>query len=172
MTDRIPERLDRAVELLDPRPGERILEIGCGPGVAATLICSRLGGEGKLVAIDRSATAIARAAKRNEEAKASGLLDLVETDLAGFAAAEGEFDAALAVNVNVFWTGPAEPELTALGGLLRPGARLLLAYETPGGSLKPRAAEALDANMRRHGFAAEAIAAPPVVGIAARAPAR
>jgi trans-aconitate methyltransferase len=35
------------------RPGERLLEIGCGSGVAAALVCARLD-DGRLLAIDRS----------------------------------------------------------------------------------------------------------------------
>jgi len=47
------ERLRLVVEQLDLRPDHRILEIGCGHGVAATLVCERLE-TGHLTAIDRS----------------------------------------------------------------------------------------------------------------------
>jgi trans-aconitate methyltransferase len=54
-----------------PDPDDQLLEIGCGPGVAVSLVCERLAG-GRIVAVDRSPTAIERAARRNAEHVASG----------------------------------------------------------------------------------------------------
>jgi len=46
-----------------------VLEVGCGPGVAVELVVERLaGGRGQVVAIDRSATAVERARRRNAAA--------------------------------------------------------------------------------------------------------
>ncbi|HST40267.1 MAG TPA: class I SAM-dependent methyltransferase [Conexibacter sp.] len=139
-----PARIVAAVALLDPRPGERILEFGCGPGVALTLVCERLGGDGEIVGIDRSATAIARAGERNAAALADGRVRLHERTLASFSAAPGSFDAAFAVNVNLFWTGPAERELAVLASLLRPGGRLHLLYDAPRGQTGDRVGEKIE----------------------------
>jgi ubiquinone/menaquinone biosynthesis C-methylase UbiE len=63
------ERLRSVVEQLDIRPADRVLEIGCGHGVAATIVCERLDG-GRLTAIDRSAKMIAGESPRARRAVA------------------------------------------------------------------------------------------------------
>jgi len=67
----VSARLQAVVEQRDIRPGDRVLEIGCGHGVAATLICERLE-SGRLTAIDRSAKMIAAAGRRNTAHVAAG----------------------------------------------------------------------------------------------------
>jgi ubiquinone/menaquinone biosynthesis C-methylase UbiE len=77
----VAERIRWAVETLSLEPSDRLLEIGGGPGVAASLVCERLD-RGRLLLIDRSATAIERTRRRNPEHLASGRLALKRVDLA------------------------------------------------------------------------------------------
>jgi cyclopropane fatty-acyl-phospholipid synthase-like methyltransferase len=60
MPQALSARLAAIVDALPLRPGLRVLEIGCGPGAAAREIARRIG-EGHVLAIDRSATAIVQA---------------------------------------------------------------------------------------------------------------
>jgi ubiquinone/menaquinone biosynthesis C-methylase UbiE len=159
----VPTRIAAAVDLLDPQPGERILEVGCGPGVAAALVADRLGDGGGLVAVDRSATAIGRA--RGRVGDHAGRVAFEQTDLAGLRGHDGAFDKAFAVNVNVFWTGSAADECTTLARVLRPGGTVLLVYETPGGTRD--VGPTVVANLDRHGFGARVVPHPAVLAIRA-----
>jgi ubiquinone/menaquinone biosynthesis C-methylase UbiE len=155
-------RLTAAVQMLALRPSDRVLEVGCGPGVAAAMVAEQLD-TGHLVAIDRSATAIARA-----EGRSPGGTTFLRTDLAGLRGYDAAFDQAFAVNVNVFWTSPADPECTTLLRVLRPGGRLLLVYEGPGAARD--VTPTVTANLARHGFTAEAVPHPAVLAISAVRP--
>jgi SAM-dependent methyltransferase len=150
-----PERISAAVEALDVRPNDRVLEIGCGRGVAAQLIAERLAG-GHLVALDRSATAIAAAAERNAAAIAHGKVRLLALSIADVDPADlGRFGKVFAVNVNLFWVGPARRELHLITQLLEPGGELLLCYDPPGAQQLDRLTTALVSHLARAGFQTE-----------------
>lgn len=127
----VPARIQWAVDLLDVGADDRILEVGCGNGVAAGVVCDALAGSGRMTAIDRSATAISRARQRNAHHVESGRLLLEHADLTGFSGSGPPFDQAFAVNVNVFWAAEATAEIERLGQVLRLGGRLILVYEAP-----------------------------------------
>ncbi|MEJ2865148.1 class I SAM-dependent methyltransferase [Actinomycetospora flava] len=123
----VPPRLAAAVDLVDPAPDARVLEVGCGRGVAAALLADRLP-RGHYTGIDRSAAAAAATLARAPAGT------VVTTALAAFRPSPGAFDLALAVNVNLFWTGPAHAELAVLATALRPGGVLHLVYGSDGGA--------------------------------------
>ena len=127
----VPDRVTFAVELLDPRPGQRLLEIGCGPGVAAALVCDRIAPTGHLLAVDRSAAAVTRTVRRNAAHLAAGRLTVLNSrlaDLDDHHLPPGGLDAAIAVDVNLFWTRRRPAELALLAGALRAGGRLHVCY--------------------------------------------
>lgn len=140
------------MDALDVRPRDRILEIGCGRGVAAALICERLT-TGTLVAIDRSEKAIAAAAERNADAVAQGKAIFATTAMEDVHPPTLDpFDKVLAVNVNLFWTKPPARELRLIAALLKPAGRLVLCYDPPGPQQRDRLADLLDRHLREAGY--------------------
>lgn len=154
----VPARISWAIELLDAGPDDHVLEIGCGPGVSVTELAARVA---SVTALERSVTALKRVRTRNEAAVADGRVVLQHGELATLTALAA-FDRALAVNVNVFWTGPATVECAALARALRPGGTLCLVYDR--GDVGSAVADAL----ARHGFAPEVLVRPDgLVGVRA-----
>lgn len=128
---RVPARLAAAVSVLSPEPEARLLEVGCGRGVAAALLVERLP-RGSYTGLDRSPVATAATAARVPACAVH------TTSLAAFRPPPASFDLALAINVNLFWTGPARAETAVLAAALVPGGVLHLVYGSDGGGA-PRA---------------------------------
>jgi ubiquinone/menaquinone biosynthesis C-methylase UbiE len=116
-------RLAAVVDQLGIRPGDRVLEIGCGHGVAATLVCERLDG-GRLTAVDRSATMIAAAERRNAAHVRSGRAEFLVRRLEDLDLGDRRFDVVFAVRVRLF---EREPERA--GALVEP-------WLAPGGEVR------------------------------------
>lgn len=60
MAPELSTRLRRVVDALPLRPGMRILEIGGAPGAAAREVAARVGPQGHVLVLDRSAAGIRR----------------------------------------------------------------------------------------------------------------
>ncbi|MBA2331174.1 MAG: methyltransferase domain-containing protein [Actinobacteria bacterium] len=123
------ERPEAVVEQLGIRPGDRVLEIGCGHGVAATLISERLG-EGKLTAIDRSAKMIDAASRRNVAHIEAGKAEFVVASLEEADLGERRFDVVFAVRVGLFDREP-ERAHALVRPWLAPGGRVLPFFDRP-----------------------------------------
>jgi ubiquinone/menaquinone biosynthesis C-methylase UbiE len=126
----VSERLERIVEDLSLRGEERVLEIGCGHGVAATLICERLE-DGRLLAIDRSAKMIAAAEERNAEHVDAGIAEFAVADLESLDPGARRFDVILAIRVGLFHREPERARAIVEPWLAERG-RLVAVYDTPG----------------------------------------
>ncbi|MES0121067.1 methyltransferase domain-containing protein [Mesorhizobium sp. C420B] len=96
MANDLSPRLLAIINALPLRPGMRVLEIGCGPGAAAREIARRIGG-GHVLAIDRSAKAIAQAGAASRAEIAAGRLSLRQVAIEDFEleADEKRFDIAV-----------------------------------------------------------------------------
>jgi SAM-dependent methyltransferase len=173
-----------AVELLGVGPSDRVLELGCGPGVALAAI-SEGATDGVAVGVDRSAVMIEQARRRNWEAVAAGrvqlscvavedLLPAEPTTASVPAPFDHEFDAVLAVNNVGFWSEPVV-RLAALRRLMRPNARIALVSQPrcPGAdaSTSQAAADELSELLRAAGYGQITVETlglhPPAVGVLA-----
>ena len=126
------ERLRSVVDQMDIRPDERVLEIGCGHGVAATLICERLE-EGHLTAIDRSAKMIQAATRRNAAYIEAGKAEFLIATLEDLDLGDRRFDKIFAVRVGLF-----HRESKRASGIverwLAPGGEVFVFYDLPSGT--------------------------------------
>ncbi len=115
---------DAAVELLRPASGERICEIGFGPG--RTL--ARLAAAGaEVIGVEVSAVMAATAARRNAGPIAAGRVSLRRGDGTDLPLPDDSLDAVLGVHTIYFWPDPGAT-LVDIARTLRPGGRLVLAF--------------------------------------------
>lgn len=125
-----PDRIASFVAAMKVRPADRVLEIGCGHGVAATLICGGLTAGGCYLAIDRSPRMLAAAAKRNDAFVQAGVARFLQASLESVDLGDERFDKVLAMRVRLFHDQPALAcELARRW--LAPGGRLFVAYDEP-----------------------------------------
>lgn len=121
------ERLRAVVERLDVQPDDRVLEIGCGHGVAATFVCERLDG-GHLTAVDRSPKMVEAAARRNAEHVRSGRAEFLVAHLEELDLGDRRFDKIFAVRVGLFHREPERARGIA-ERWLAPGGTLLTVFD-------------------------------------------
>ena len=107
MASRPSERFVWAVDTLALGPADRVLEVGCGHGVAVSLVCQRLKG-GRITAVDRSQRMIEMATRRNRAHVAEGRAVLKTTALEEADFGAERFDKVFAFNVAPFWLQPKE----------------------------------------------------------------
>ncbi len=111
-----------AMDRLDLRGGERVLDVGCGCGDSTLELADRVGATGHVRGVDISAPMLARA---RERAAAAGLgqVELLQADAQEHAFPSATADAVFSRFGVMFFATP-EAAFRNLAGALRPGGRL------------------------------------------------
>ena len=130
-------RMDRAVaaltkELLDlaaPGPGERILDIGCGPGTTVLELAKRVGPGGHVLGADVSEPSVARA---RERIAAAGLrhAEVIVADASVHPFSPDSFELTFSRFGIMFFSDPVAA-FESVRRAMKPGGRLTLAVFRP-----------------------------------------
>lgn len=112
---------ERCLRLADLRPGERVLDVATGTGVAAFLAAERVGPQGEVVATDISEKMV-DATRAEAERRGVSNMRFERVDAEELAYADGTFDAVLCVLGLMY---PADPQraIDQMCRVLRPGGR-------------------------------------------------
>jgi SAM-dependent methyltransferase len=123
--DRVNGRFaDRIVAALDPKPGETILDVGCGNGALALALAPRVEPGGSVTGLDISSPMLAVARDRASDAGLANVtFEHADAQVAPLPAAS--FDAVVSRFGVMFFDDPTAA-FTNFGGALKSGGRLTL----------------------------------------------
>src|SRR6478672_1041342 len=109
-------------ERLGARPGERVLDVGCGPGFYCLELLDEVGGDGSVIGVDSSEAMLALAAGR---CAGRDNVELRTGEATALPVEDGEVDAAISVQVQEY-VPDIERSLAEMHRALRPGGRVLV----------------------------------------------
>jgi ubiquinone/menaquinone biosynthesis C-methylase UbiE len=134
------ERSEWVVSQLALEPGDRVLEIGFGPGVDVARAASRAA---FVAGIDASDVMLRQASRRNAAAIAEGRVALTRAAMPSLPFADASFDKIFSINSYQFWPEQTRA-LLALRRVVRPGGLVAIAVQ-------PRNKGATDATSQETG---------------------
>ncbi|WP_127573080.1 SAM-dependent methyltransferase [Georgenia faecalis] len=136
MTGALSPRLARVVDALPLRPGMRVLEVGGAPGAAAREVAHRVGPDGHVLVLDRSAAGIARTRATCAREIEAGVVSTMRAPVEAFALVPGTalFDLAFGCRVGALDGRHPHlypPALAAIGRAVIPGGTLYIDTGSP-----------------------------------------
>ncbi|HVT64216.1 MAG TPA: methyltransferase domain-containing protein [Mycobacteriales bacterium] len=120
-TPDVGRRRSLAVAALDAKPGDRVLDVGCGPGFFVSDLLPIVGSSGAVVGMDSSQPMLAMARSRCTEPNA----DFREGEATALPFGDAEFDAALSVQV-MEYVADIPLALRELYRVVKPGGRVVI----------------------------------------------
>lgn len=150
----------RVLRALEPKPGERVCELGCGHGRALRRL-ARAVAPGEAVGIDPSSVMRDVAARHLRREIAAGSARIAAGDSGRIPEPDGAFDKLFSVHTLYFWPD-LDAGLREVHRVLRPGGAVLLAFHSsenaalaaklPASVYTLRAGDAVADAARRAGF--------------------
>lgn len=114
----------RVLQRMELRPGERVLDVGSGPGLLAVDLAQCVGAEGRVLGVDRSEAMIAMARARCAE-RGLDQTRFEQADAMALPCEDASFDAAVSTQVYEY-VPDMKSALAELHRVLRPGGRVLI----------------------------------------------
>ena len=121
-TSDVVAQREATLRLLDPRPGERVLDAGSGPGFLARSLAEAVGPGGRVVGLDVSESFIGMAKHRCVDLPWA---EFSQGDVRALQVEDGSLDAAVCTQV-LEYVPEVDVALSEFFRVLRPGGRLLL----------------------------------------------
>jgi ubiquinone/menaquinone biosynthesis C-methylase UbiE len=122
VTPDVEAQREQFLRALDPHPGERVLDIGSGPGFLAAAIADAVGSNGRVFGVDISEPLLAVA--RSHCAR-QPWVEFRHADATQLPFADHEFDAAISIQV-LEYVRDVAAALAEIHRVLRPGGRVVI----------------------------------------------
>lgn len=117
---------ERSLELLQPEPGRRFVDVGCGTGDDARALARRVAPEGLVVGVDGSRAMVEEARRRAEDDEARPAVRFQHGDAYRLMLDEGSMDGARADRVLQHLDSP-DAAVAEMVRVAKPGGRVVLA---------------------------------------------
>jgi SAM-dependent methyltransferase len=118
---------DWTIGLLDLHPGDRVLDVGCGSGMAVRLLAGAVP-DGSVAGVDYSPEMVRQATRRNAAEVVAGRVQLRHGDAMNLPYPDASFDVVVAIETFYFWPDPVRG-LREAHRVLRPGGQLAVTLE-------------------------------------------
>ncbi len=114
----------KAIDLLGLKPGQSVLDVGCGHGASLKVIARRVK-QGRVTGLDPSAVMVGVAQKKAR----SRTIEIARGEARDMPFEDAVFDAAMSVHTIYFWDDPIN-ELREINRVVAPHGRFVLGFRS------------------------------------------